>query len=431
MQSGLYVTLPPNMALQVEDDARRSGFRAEFRTWLRGNEPAWVEAIEVGDDDAYRAARKAAEKNGWNLFSWMKTIGESGYGAPLWPEEYGGLSGEPWMQMVIREELARYRFPSFSVNILGVGLAGPTIVAHGTQAQKERYLKKILTGEEIWCQLFSEPGSGSDLASLATRAIRSGDEWIVNGQKVWTSIAQISHYGLLLARTDPDVHKHAGMTYFILDMRAPGVDIRPLRQITGSAEFNEVYLTDVRIDDDQRVGDVGDGWRCARTTLANERDTIAGMSLDMTSVLGGTRKDPWEAFLDGIRDRSDPVMRQHVAQVYIEQRTKDATVARANTARMRGEAPGPEGSVNKMFNAEFNQRRAALAMNAAGPAAIAWDVDDADAESRVHSFLRARANTIEGGTSEILRNSVAERVLGLPREPEIDKELAWRDVKRN
>ncbi|MEX0875641.1 MAG: acyl-CoA dehydrogenase family protein [Actinomycetota bacterium] len=419
------------MTIQVEDDARRAAFRQEFRDWLLEVQSAWVGAIDAGDEDAYKEARKAAEADGWNLFSWMHTIGSSGYGAPLWPKEYGGLSGEPWMQMIIREELGRYRFPSFSVNILGVGLAGPTIVTHGTAAQKERYLKNILTGKEIWCQLFSEPGSGSDLASLATRAVRVGDEWIINGQKVWTSIAQISHYGLLLARTDPDVHKHAGLTYFILDMHAPGVDIRPLRQITGSAEFNEVYLTDVRIADYQRVGDIGEGWRCARTTLANERDTIAGMSLDMTSVLGGTRKDPWESFLDGIGDRSDRVMRQHVAQVYIEQRTKDATVARANTARMLGEQPGPEGSVNKMFNAEFNQRRAALVMNAAGPASIAWLPGDGDAESRAHGFLRARANTIEGGTSEVLRNSVAERVLGLPREPELDREIAWKDVKRN
>jgi alkylation response protein AidB-like acyl-CoA dehydrogenase len=419
------------MALSVEDDTRRATFRDEFRAWLRSVEPDWTAAIDAGDDDAYRKARATAEANGWNLFSWMRTIGESGYGAPLWPREYGGLSGEPWMQMVIREELGRYRFPSFSVNILGVGLAGPTIAAHGTEAQKERYLKKILTGEEIWCQLFSEPGSGSDLASLATRAVRGDDEWIVNGQKVWTSIAQISHFGLLLARTDPDVPKHAGLTYFILDMHQSGVDIRPLRQMTGSAEFNEVYLTDVRIPDDRRVGDVGDGWHCARTTLANERDTIAGMSLDMTSVIGGVRKDPWAAFLDGIRDRSDPVMRQHVAQIYIEQRTKDATVARANAARMRGQEPGPEGSVNKMFNAEFNQRRAALVMNAAGPSAIAWEPDDGEASSRAHSFLRARANTIEGGTSEVLRNSVAERVLGLPREPEVDRDLAWKDVKRN
>jgi alkylation response protein AidB-like acyl-CoA dehydrogenase len=248
---------------------------------------------------------------------------------------------------------------------------------------------------------------------------------------VWTSIAQIARYGLVLTRTDPDRPKHEGLTYFILDMHADGVDIRPLRQITGSAEFNEVYLTDVRIPDSRRVGDVGDGWRCARTTLANERDTIAGLSLDMTSVLGGERKDPWRAFLDDVPDRSDPVTRQGVAQVFIEQRAKEVTLVRANTARLRGQQPGAEGSVNKAFNAEFNQRRVAFAMDAAGPASIAWEPGDKGAESRAHNFLRARANTIEGGTAEVLRTQVAERVLGLPREPEVDRGIPWKDIKRS
>jgi alkylation response protein AidB-like acyl-CoA dehydrogenase len=420
------------MALRVDDDAPRAAFRSEFRSWLReAVGDAWVDAIEAGDEAAFRAARDEADKNGWNVFSWMNTIGGSGYGAPLWPKEYGGLSGEPWMLMVIREELQRYRLPTFGVNILGVGLAGPTIVAHGTEEQKERYLRKILTGEEIWCQLFSEPGAGSDLSSLGTRAVQSNGEWIINGQKVWTSIAQISRYGLLLTRTDPDRPKHEGLTYFILDMHQDGVDIRPLRQITGSAEFNEVYLTDVRIPDERRVGDVGDGWCCARTTLANERDTIAGLSLDMTSVLGGERKDPWQAFLDDVPDRTDAVTRQGLAQIFIEQRAKEVTLVRANTARLRGQQPGPEGSVNKAFNAEFNQRRVAFSMNVAGAAAIAWEAGDKGAESRAHNFLRARANTIEGGTAEVLRTQVAERVLGLPREPEVDRGIPWKDIKRS
>ncbi len=418
--------------LRVDEDPRRTAFHEEFREWLKGAvHPGWVEAVETADDEAFSRVRAAAEADGWNVFSWMRTIGESGYGAPLWPKEYGGLSGEPWMQMIVREELARFRLPTFGVNILGVGLAGPTIIAHGTEAQKERYLRKILTGEELWCQLFSEPGAGSDLAALGTRAVRSNGEWIVSGQKVWTSIAQIAHLGLLLARTDPDVPKHAGLTYFILDMRAPGVDIRPLRQMTSSAEFNEVYLTDVRIADELRVGDVGDGWRCARTTLANERDTIAGLQLDMTSVLGGARKDPWESFLEGIGERDDARMRQRVAQIYIESRLKELTVTRANMARMRGEQPGPEGSVNKVFNAEFNQRRSRLALDAAGVAGVAWEPNDGTAASRVQTFLRSCANTIEGGTSEVLRSAVAERVLGLPREPDVEHGMAWKDVKRS
>ena len=217
------------------------------------------------------ALEKLKAGHGFNPFTWQGTIGRSPYAAPLWPKEYGGLSGEAWMQTVIRSELVHYRLPTVSINLLGVGLAGPTLIEHGTEAQKERYLRKILSGEEIWCQLFSEPGSGSDLASLSTRAVRDGDEWVVNGQKVWTSIAQFAKFGMLLARSDPDVPKHEGLSYFILDMKSPGVDIRPLRQLTGSSEFNEVFLTDVRIPDANRVGDVGDGWRCARTTLMNER----------------------------------------------------------------------------------------------------------------------------------------------------------------
>ena len=405
------------MRWKVEDTPERAAFRQDFRDWLTTVlEPGWAEAIDKGHDDAYAEARSRAEQKGWNLFSWMTTIGASGYGAPLWPKEYGGLSGETWMQGIVREELGRYRLPLFGPNILGVGLAGPTIIAHGTEAQKERYLRKILTGEELWCQLFSEPGSGSDLASVATRATRDGDEWVVNGQKVWTSIAQFARFGMLLARTDPDVPKHEGLSYFILDMASPGVDIRPLRQMTGSAEFNEVFLSDVRIPDANRVGAVGDGWRCARTTLANERDTIAGVSLDPASILGGARRDPWSEFLDGVPDRTDPAVRQRLAQLYIENELRQITVFRANSARLRGQEPGPEGSVNKVVHAELNQRRSEAAVDAAGMAGVAWLPDDRAAEQRVHSFLRARANTIEGGTSEVLRNQIAERVLGLPRD---------------
>jgi alkylation response protein AidB-like acyl-CoA dehydrogenase len=405
------------MKALLHDTPERVAFRQDMREWLLTVlEPGWVECIDSGDEDGYRAARATAESNGWHFLSWTRTIGSSGFGAPLWPKEYGGLSGEPWTQQVAREELRRYRLPLFGPNILGVGLAGPTIIAHGTEAQKEKYLRRILTGEDLWCQLFSEPGSGSDLASLSTRAERDGDEWVLNGQKVWTSIAQLSTYGMCLARTDPSVPKHEGLTYFIVDMRAPGVDIRPLRQMTGSAEFNEVYLTDVRVPDSDRVGDVGEGWRCSRTTLANERDTIAGVSLDPTSIMGGMQKDPWQDFLDGIPDKTDRVTRQGLAQLYAEQEAKDATVMRANAARLLGQQPGPEGSVNKIFNAEYNQRRAEFAFDAAGIHAIAWVPGDREAEQRATRFLRSRANTIEGGTSEVLRSAIAERILGLPRD---------------
>jgi len=420
------------MRWQVEDTPERAAFRDEFRGWLReqlGDD--WLDAIDREDDDGFAAARAAAENNGWNPFSWSRIIGSSGYGAPLWPKEYGGLSADVWQQQVVREELNRYRLPTVSANILGVGLAGPTIIAHGSEAQKERYLRKILTGEEIWCQLFSEPGSGSDLASLGTRAAKDGDEWVVNGQKVWTSIAQLSQFGMLVARTDPDVPKHEGLTYFIVDMRSPGVEVRPLRQLTGSAEFNEVYFTDVRIPDANRVGAVGDGWRVARTTLMNERVTLSGVSLDTAAFLGGTRRDPWTTFMESIPDRSDPVVRQELARFYSQQEVKEITAFRASSARLRGQEPGPEGSINKVFNAELNQRRSSFSINAAGMHGVAWERSDKAAEARAHAFLRARANSIEGGTSEILRNQIAERVLGLPRDVEADKGLPWREIKRS
>lgn len=415
------------MEWTIEDTPERAAFRDEVRGWLREALPAgWGDAIESGDDEKLAKARE-----GWDFLGWSRVIGMSGYGAPLWPKEYGGLSGEPWMQNIVREELARYRLPTVGVNILGVGLAGPTLIAHGTEEQKARYLQKILTSEEIWCQLFSEPGSGSDLASCGTRAVRSNGEWIVNGQKVWTSIAQLSHFGMLLARTDPDNTKHEGLSYFVVDMKAPGVDIRPLRQITGSAEFNEVYFTDVRIPAENIVGTEGDGWRVARTTLMNERVALSGLSLDATSFMGGTRKDPWALFVDSIPNRDDPINRQFIAQSYIEKEVKEITQFRANSARMRGEQPGPEGAVTKVYNAEFNKWRANGILNVNGPAAIAWDKGDTAAENRAHAFLRARANSIEGGTSEILRTQMGERILGLPREPEVDRGIPWKEIKRS
>ncbi len=417
------------MRWEIEDTPEQAEFRAEFRTWL-GEElaPGWMQSIDAGDDETFERIRT---ESGFNPFGWTSKIGSSRFAAPLWPKDYGGLSGEPWMMRVIRSELVRYRLPTVSINLLGVGLAGPTIIEHGTEAQKERYLRKILSGEEIWCQLFSEPGSGSDLASLSTRAVRDGDEWVVNGQKVWTSIAQFSAFGMLLARSDPEVPKHEGLSYFILDMKSSGVDIRPLRQLTGSSEFNEVFLSDVRIPDANRVGDVGDGWRCARTTLMNERVTLSGVSIDPVSLAGGTRRDPWQTLLENVPDRSDPVVRQKLAQLYIEAEVKEMTAFRASAARQRGSQPGPEGAVNKVFNAELNQRRTDFALSARGLAGIAWQEGDKAAEGRQYSFLRARANTIEGGTSEVLRNQTGERILGLPRDTEVDKGVPWAEARRN
>ncbi len=415
------------MKLRLEDSPEHAEFRSEFIEWLKKVLPqGWTEALAEGDEEKFVAARKQ-----WDVLTWMRIIGESGYAAPLWPKEYGGLSGYTWMQQIIREELGNHRLPLAGINLLGVGLAGPTIIDHGTEAQKERYLKKILTGEEIWCQLFSEPTSGSDLASVGTKAIKDGDEWVVNGQKVWTTIAQFAKFGMLLARTDPDKPKHDGLSYFILDMKSPGVEVRPLKQMTGSSEFNEVFFTDVRIPAENLVGDVGDGWRCARTTLMNERTTLAGLSIDETTFVGGSaKKDPWQVFVDLIPNKKDSLARQQMAQFYIESMVKEITAFRANVKRMKGETPGPEGGVNKVFNAEYNQRKSIFTVDANGLRSVAWTKNDKTAEAISSRFLRARANTIEGGTSEILRNQMAERILGLPREIEVDKDVPFKDIKR-
>ena len=414
------------MRWKIEDTPERAEFRDTFRSWLAEVLPAgWMSALEAGDDAAFEEAR-----SGFDPFQWMRTIGASGYAAPLWPREYGGMSGDGWMQQVVREELRRWRLPIFGVNLLGVGLAGPTIIAHGIDEQKERWLAKILTGEEIWCQLFSEPGSGSDLASLGTRAVRDGDEWVVNGQKVWTSIAQFAKWGMLAARTDPDVPKHEGLTYFAMDMNAPGVEVRPLVQLTGTSDFNEVFMTDVRIPDTDRIGAVGDGWRLARTTLMNERVALSGLSIDAVSIFGGVRKSSWERLLESVPDRSHPLLRQQLARIYISEELKEITSFRASSARMRGDQPGPEGAIGKVVNAELNQYRSEVALDAGGMSSVAWAPSNAEGGALATVFLRARANSIEGGTSEVLRNQIGERILGLPREPEVDKGIPWSEVRR-
>jgi len=415
------------MRWTIEDTAERAAFREEVRGWLRENlPPGWMDAVDAGDEEGLRRARAC-----WDPGPWSVAVGTSGYGAPLWPKEYGGLSGEPWTQQLVREELGRYRLPTVGINFIGVALAGPTIITHGTDQQKERYLRKILTCEEIWCQLFSEPGSGSDLASVSTRAMRSDGEWIVNGQKVWTSFAEMASFGILLARTDPEAAKHEGLSYFIVDMKAPGVDVCPLRHITGAADFNEVYFDDVRIPAENLVGIEGDGWRVARTTLMNERGALAGVSIDANTISGGGARNWLQSFADGLADRTDPRSRQLLARLYIDKEVKEITSFRAQSARLRGDQPGPEGAVAKVFNAEYNQWRTSLAMNGTGPGAVAWLQTDAVARERAQVFLRARANSIEGGTSEVLRNQMGERILGLPREPSVDRDIAWKEIKRS
>jgi alkylation response protein AidB-like acyl-CoA dehydrogenase len=360
-----------------------------------------------------------------------------------YPEGLGGLGLSRSLQQLVDAEFAAAGSPGNDAerNAIGLGMAAPTILAYGTDEQQKRWLRELWTGREIWCQLFSEPGAGSDLAALATRAIRvkgegevGGDAWVVSGQKVWTSQAHLAKRGLLLARTDPDVPKHQGLTYFAVDMTAPGVEVRPLRQITGEAEFNEVFLTDVPIPDADRIGPVGEGWKVANATLMSERVNI-----------GAARAAPREGGMIGPAAatwRSRPELRTHALHGRLLRLWTEAEVARLAGERMRQQLaagkPGPEGSAAKLVFARLNQEISGfdVELNAGG----GLRYDDWTMRRPEHAtffgrgpgyrYLRARGNSIEGGTSEILRNIIAERVLGLPPEPRVDKDIPWKDLPR-
>lgn len=355
------------------------------------------------------------------------------------PEGAGGLDVSPDLQHhVNREIVARGGSVENRLgNILGIGMGAATIVGHGTPEQIGRYLRPMFTCEEIWCQLFSEPGAGSDLAALATSAVKDADRWIVNGQKVWSTLAHVARFGLLVARTDPDAPKHAGLTYFVLDMQADGVDVRPLYQITGEAEFNEVYLTDVAIPDTDRIGEVGAGWSVAMTTLANERVAIGGNAPARSE---GIIAQAIAAFRTA-RDNGDvdAVAEDQLMTHWVDAEVLRLTTLRANSTASGG-TPGPEGSTAKLQWAELNKAVSSFTLELLGPAGVTYPrgyTFDRPTEPGLsssdpqHAFLRSRANSIEGGTSEIMRNILGERVLGLPGEPRVDKNVPWRDVPRN
>ncbi len=355
------------------------------------------------------------------------------------PEGYGGLEAPPRLQREVDRRLREAGAPSPDHrHFFGLTMAGPTVVTHGSDELKARLLRRMFTGEDAWCQLFSEPGAGSDLAGLSTRAVRDGDEWVISGQKVWNTLAHVADRGMLVARTDPDVPKHRGLTYFALDMHAPGVEVRPLRQMTGEAEFNEVYLTEVRVPDADRIGDVGDGWRVAMTTLMNERTTIGGGSAPPQRGSGAIA-EAVRIWKEEAVDRS-PAVKDRLMRLWIEAEALRLTNMRAAQKRRAGN-PGPEGSIAKLMFAEVNERIYELCIDLLGPAAMV-DYDYTMRRSDViglvgapgssrKMFLRSRANSIEGGTSEIQRNILGERVLGLPGEPRVDKDLPWAQVPRS
>ena len=357
----------------------------------------------------------------------------------MFPEGHGGLGVRPQLQKHVNERLHHAGAAPTDASMFFIALAGPTILTHGSEEVKQRFLRPMFTGEEKWCQLFSEPGAGSDFAGLGTKAVRDGDEWLINGQKVWNTLAHIADFGMLVTRTDPNVPKHRGMTYFALDMKAPGVEVRPLRQITGEAEFNEVYMTDVRVHDDHRIGAEGEGWRAALTTLMNERTAIGGGGGGGPGRGGGAIGQLvriWEKVAD---DTRTPANRDDVMKLWIRAETLRLTNMRASQLAKAGN-PGPEGSVGKAMMATLNQDIYEKAIDLQGMAGqIDFDytfrrpgeVDlSGTGGGEGYAFLRARANTIEGGTTEVMKNILGEQVLGLPGEPRVDKEIPWIDVPR-
>src|SRR5581483_487762 len=365
-----------------------------------------------------------------------------GLGWVQFPEGFGGLGLDPKLQERIDERLEQAGAPSnVNVNFMGIGMAGPTIVARGTDEQRQRFLRPAFACEEIWCQLFSEPGAGSDLAALSTRAVRDGDEWVLNGQKVWTTLAHVADWAMILARTDPEQTKHKGLTYFLIDMRQPGIEVRPLRQINGEAEFNEVYLTDARTPDSLRVGDVGEGWGVALTTLMNER--VAFGHLSRAPRGSGAIGQAVRALQSHATD--DEAARDEVAKAWIANELVRLTTVRAQEMRERG-TPGPEGSVVKLAYTTTVEQTWKLAVDLMGPegllisnydmirpttmggTAIAETDENQDV---VKAWLTTRGGTIGGGTTDIGRNILAERVLGLPGDPKADKDLPWSKVPRS
>jgi len=437
--------------LTEESSAERAA-RAEVRAWLKENLPdGWMDAVERGDRETTRRLRDKLE-----YADWCKRLAYAGWATPTYAPEYNGKGYDMRTARVVNEELSRAGVPR-SYNVIGIGMGAPTILQWGTDEQKKRLVPKIASHEEIWCQLFSEPGSGSDVAGLSTRAIRDGDEWVINGQKVWTTLAHLARWGMLLARTDPDEPKHRGLTYFVVDMKAPGVEVRPLRQMTGDAEFNEVYFNDARIPDSMRLGDVGRGWDVAISTLMNERVALGGGGGAGVETGAASPIDTLITLLHKTGRKDDPVLRQRVAQLWIESKVMRYTNMRTQANLKSGKMPGPEGSIGKLMQAEWNKRLQEATVDTLGAYGLArfgktasegmlgMPVREgavfgvgADAESAqyqtgvvIQSFLRSRANSIEGGTSEVMRNILGERVLGLPKEPQVDRDIPWSEIKRN
>ncbi len=398
--------------MDFNDTPEEAKFREEARRWLEQNVPT------------------PQELEGLNYIEqaklWQKRKYDAGWACITWPKEYGGRGASAIEQVIWNQEESKYDLPG-GVFSIGQGMAAPTLMAYADEATKARFLPKLASGEEIWCQLFSEPAGGSDLAALRTRAVKEGDEWVVNGQKIWTSGAHYSDYGILVVRTDPTVPKHKGLTYFYVDMKSPGIETKPIKQISGDANFNEVYFTDVRIPDRQRLGEVGQGWQVALTTLMNERASIGagGVAVGFDSVFRLAER----VNIDGHPAIENSAVRAKLADWYCQEAGLKFTAYRTLSALSRGDTPGPENSIGKLVGAPKAQDMASFAIDLLEQSGAIWDEElSAEAGLFQGTYMSIPGLRIAGGTDEIMANIIAERVLGLPQEPRVDKGVPFNEV---
>ena len=399
--------------MDFNDTPAEATFREEARTWLKRNVPT---EAEFADLDPMQQAKL-----------WQKRKYDAGWACIRWPKEYGGRGATAIEQVIWSQEEAKYPDLPDGVFSIGQGMAAPTLMAWGKDEHKARYLPKLASGEEIWCQLFSEPAGGSDLAALRTKAEKDGDEWVINGQKIWTSGAHYSDYGILVVRTDPNVPKHKGLSYFFVDMKSPGIEIKPIKQLSGIANFNEVYFTDVRIPDSQRLGEVGQGWQVSITTLMNERASIgngpSGVGFRALLDLAQT------ATIDDKPAIEDSAVRAKLADWHCKRSGLKYGSYRSLSALSRGETPGPENSIGKLVGAPMTQDMASFAMDLMEMSGAVWDEEESPEAGQFQAtFMSIPGFRIAGGTDEIMANIIAERVLGMPQEPRLDKGIPFNEV---
>ena len=415
-------------SVDFKDTPEDAAFRAEVRAWLDAN----ARPLGAGEDREIPMFTDGTRDDDVpQQQAWQKQLYDAGWGVITWPKEFGGREATPMQNFIFRQEMARYDVPSSEIYLVPHGMVGPTIITHGTPEQTRRFIPKLAEGSEIWCQLWSEPGAGSDLASLQTKCERdsSSNDWILNGQKVWTTGAQWSRWGLIITRTDAELPKHRGLTVFVVDMHAPGVTVRPLRQITGGADFNEVFFDDVRVPDDQRIGDVNDGWRVAMTTLMFERFAVGtggsgeGMVAPLIRLAKSISRDGSGRAID------DEHVQQEIAKAFVKAKLLTLTGYRALSKIAKGAAPGAEGSIMKLVRTGLIYEISQLGTDLLGMSGALYGDTAPDDSFWSLNFLGSMGAKIGGGTDDIMRNILGERVLGLPKEPQVDRDMPFKDAR--